>query len=62
MPIQKNIYRKKFGFVHFQEGYQAVNAVKWLNGAWLLDQKIRVKHVRVEAIDQKWHEFKQHEA
>ncbi|XWS29663.1 hypothetical protein CRYUN_Cryun24cG0049100 [Craigia yunnanensis] len=58
MHVRRNMNRKKFSFVRFHEWYQAVNAVNWLNGAWLLDQRIMVKHARVKAIDQKLREVK----
>ncbi|XWS07603.1 hypothetical protein CRYUN_Cryun41cG0003400 [Craigia yunnanensis] len=46
MHVRRNTYHKKFGIIRFQEGYQAVEAVKWLDGAWLINQRIEVKHAR----------------
>ena len=61
MPVRRNRFRKKFGFVLFQEGYQAEEVVKWLDGAWLLDQRIMVKHARRKDNEQRWREVKHYE-
>ena len=61
MPIRRNLYQKKFGFIHFQEEYQAEEALKRLDGAWLLDYRIMVKHARRKVFEQRWREVKHYE-